>query len=125
MPESSLDPGFSYRLRQSVKALELARGTDISQEELGALVGKAMGRDPFTGVAAHRWLKGRRPGYTIMIALAKLLNVRPGWLAFGEDDTIAKKSSARAEAARAHLRRPGEHTLKARRPGRRPGDRAG
>lgn len=124
MAESSYDAGFSYRVRQAMKAMELARGKDISQEELGAMVGKQMGRDPFTGVAAHRWLKGRRPGYDIMAALARVLAVRPGWLAFGEDDVIAKKSSERAQASRSALRRGGRNLRSGLR-GRRREDRTG
>jgi transcriptional regulator with XRE-family HTH domain len=78
------DPEFAYRVRLAAKALELATGRDISQEELGELVGKELQRDPYTGVAVHRWLKGRRPNYEIMAALARVLGVRKGWLAFGE-----------------------------------------
>jgi transcriptional regulator with XRE-family HTH domain len=80
------DPEFAGRLRLAAKALELATGRDISQEELGQLVGKEMQREPFTGVAVHRWLKGRRPNYEIMAALSRVLGVRKGWLAFGEGE---------------------------------------
>jgi transcriptional regulator with XRE-family HTH domain len=126
--ERTDDADFSYRLRQAVKALELARGKDLTQDELGELVARKQGRgEPYTGVAVHRWLKGRRPGYETMRALAAVLAVRPGWLAFGEggdDDAAVSRSVARGAASRAQLRRPGRN-LRSAQPGRRRSDRSG
>jgi transcriptional regulator with XRE-family HTH domain len=98
--DDSYDEGFSYRLRQAIKTLELARGSDFSQEELGRLVGEKLNRDPYTGVAVHRWLKGRRPSYAVLECLAQILNVPPGWLAFGDLSPQATLAVIRSEAAR-------------------------
>jgi transcriptional regulator with XRE-family HTH domain len=126
--ERTEDADFSYRLRQAVKALELARGKDLTQDELGELVAKKQGRgEPYTGVAVHRWLKGRRPGYETMRALAAVLAVRPGWLAFGEgelDGVNATRSRERSAESRAAMRRGGRN-LRSAQPGRRRSDRSG
>lgn len=127
------DRGFSYRLRQAVKALELERGSDISQEELGAMVGAEMKRPAFSGVSVHRWLKGQRPSYEAMVALAKVLHLSPGWLAFGEnnhnggngqhgDHALVTKSAAAAAVSKAAVKQPGRS---AGAPGRRQSGAAG
>jgi transcriptional regulator with XRE-family HTH domain len=59
-------------------------GRRIEQAEVGELVGKAMGREPFTQAAVSKWLLGgSEPNLETIRALAKTLEVDAGWLAFG------------------------------------------
>lgn len=127
------DSGFQYRLRLKLKDLEMRRGGNyrVTQEELAAMVTARLGRKkPYTSVTAYHWMRGRRPPYEAMVALAAVLSeeggpkVDPGWLAFGTpgadaayDAEMARLSVAQAAVSR-RARQAGDGASGRRRPGR-------
>lgn len=76
--------GFNLRLRQATKLREVSIGRDLEQEAVGQLVGGALGVAPISQAAVSRWYKSAEPGLATIQALAEILNVDPGWLAFGD-----------------------------------------
>jgi hypothetical protein len=77
--------GFDRRLRRAHRAFEDRLGRDVNQTELGAMVGKRLGEPkPITQASVHRWFAGTLPDHVRMVALAEILGVDPGWLAYGD-----------------------------------------
>lgn len=80
-------PEFGRRLRDAKRAWEQAHDRDLGWEEVGKLVGRAMGRKkPLAGPVVYRWFKeGREPKEfrKAVLAIAKVFESDPGVLAFG------------------------------------------
>jgi transcriptional regulator with XRE-family HTH domain len=78
---------FSKRLTYVWFRRQALLGRKIEQAEIAELVGKVMGRGPFTQAAVSKWLNGdSEPNLETIRAIAKVFEVDPGWLAFGEGD---------------------------------------
>lgn len=76
--------GFGKRLRKAHRDYEDRLGRDVSQTEIGVVVGKRLGeKKPVSQQSVGRWFGGTLPEYPRMEALAEILGVDPGWLAFG------------------------------------------
>jgi hypothetical protein len=60
--------------------------TQVTHEELGVLIGKEMGGKRILQPTVSRWFTGSIPSRPTMVALAKVLDVSVGWLAYGEGD---------------------------------------
>lgn len=80
------DEDFGARLRHAKRKFEAERDPErVTNERIGQLVGDVLGRPPITSQAVSRWLLGHVPDQLATIrALALVLGVEPGWLAFGE-----------------------------------------
>jgi hypothetical protein len=89
--------GFAMRLRKAFRAYEDRVGRDITQTELGEMVGvelARMGVKPtskddtlaVTQQSVARWFAGTLPEHTRMVALATVLGVDPGWLSYGSGE---------------------------------------
>ncbi len=78
---------FQNRFRWAYRALEETEGGErISQAEIGRRMAERLpsGRSP---AAVSEWWTGKSiPDTVTMAALADILEVSPGWLAFGEGD---------------------------------------
>lgn len=86
------DEGFARRLRRAFRAFEDRTGEDVTQTQLGVLVGKELDGKPITQQSVDRWFGGTRPDHERMIALAAVLDVDPGWLSYGPDDAAAART---------------------------------
>lgn len=85
MPKPIEDTGFAQRLFRAWYLFQLKKGGSATQEWLGKQVGKMLtGKEPLSQSAVSRWMKGARPELETIAALASVLQVDPGWLAFGE-----------------------------------------
>lgn len=80
MPQS-----FAERLRRSWLMLQAAEGRELDQVELAKRVGKVMKRTPVVQASVSRWFRGTVPDVATVAALAEVLHVDPGWLAFGTE----------------------------------------
>ena len=84
-----LNEGFGLRLSAAVheaeaRALRAGTRDKLTQEEVGRRVGEILGEPPYSKQAVSGWLKGREPeSFAIVEALAKVLGVTAGFLAFG------------------------------------------
>jgi hypothetical protein len=80
--------GFNKRAFQALTALDGREGRRVAQTEIGRRVGEAMDREPFTQPTVSGWFRtdgtGSIPEVGVQEALAAVLGVRAGWLAFGE-----------------------------------------
>lgn len=73
------------RMFGAVQGLERRLGRRVTLDELGAMVAEREGREPYAGSVVRRWLKGLSEprGTAGWEALAAVLGVEPGYLAFG------------------------------------------
>lgn len=81
------DPEFGRRLRDAKRSWERVHDRTLTWDEVGGLVGKAMGRRPLAGAVVYRWFEdGREPKNFLKVlqALALVLGTTPAALAFGE-----------------------------------------
>ena len=78
--------GFAGRIRRAFRAWEDRLGRDVTETELGELVGKAFDGRPISQQSINRWFAGTVPDHARLIALAKVLEVDPGWLAYGSGE---------------------------------------
>jgi transcriptional regulator with XRE-family HTH domain len=76
---------FKARLAFAWFRRQAQLGRKIEQSEVAKLVGKELGRESLTQGAVSHWLSGRNePDLATIAAIAKALDVDPGWLAFGQ-----------------------------------------
>lgn len=87
--------GFPERAMAAYAALCDREGRELGFSELAERYGRAAGVPPPAGVTLWRWMKGERePGLREIEALALVLGVPPGRLAFG--DYVAPYDAMRA-----------------------------
>jgi transcriptional regulator with XRE-family HTH domain len=98
--------GFAGRLRRAFRAYEDRVGRDITQTELGELVGAALGEDPITQQSVARWFAGTLPEHPRMVALAKVLGVDPGWLSYGSGEEEGRQAAPRVPTPSPEMFRP-------------------
>lgn len=80
----SVTLGFNERLRAARKRHEGMFDVDLGQEEIAAFVSERVKRDkPYSAQSAGGWLRKAWPPPDVIVALAELFDVDPGWLAFG------------------------------------------
>lgn len=91
--------GFANRLRRAFRAFEDRLGRDVTQTELGELVGQAMGKDAITQQSVGRWFAGTLPDHPHVVALATVLGVDPGWLSYGSGEDNGGGSIAKPPVA--------------------------
>ena len=75
---------FSERLSWAVRHFRLVEGREVTHEEIGASVGLLVGLEPIGPSNVSRWRHGSVPDLATIAAVATVLSVDPGWLAFGE-----------------------------------------
>lgn len=75
---------FSARLFRAWHLLQIRKQGGVTQEWLGKRVGRILGEEDLSQSAVSRWFKGAIPDLDTIEAMAKALEVDPGWLAFGE-----------------------------------------
>lgn len=103
---------FGDRYRLALKCLELREGgANITDKEMVELVARATGQPPKAVTTANRWRKGAVPDLTTISGIARVCEVDPGWLAFGEASgapgpDAAASLSAATVARPDHDRRP-------------------
>jgi hypothetical protein len=78
--------GFAKRLRKAFRAWEDQVGRDVTETELGELVGKKYDGSPISQASVNRWFSGTLPDHGRMVALAEVIGADPGWLAYGPDE---------------------------------------
>lgn len=61
------------------------QGRQVQQSELGIAVGKLLNKKPVHVSTVSRWFTEATPDLQTIVAIAKVLGVTPGWLAFGSD----------------------------------------
>jgi transcriptional regulator with XRE-family HTH domain len=80
------EQGFSARLFRAWHLLQIRKEGTATQEWLGKKVGKVLGvSEPISQSAVSRWFRGATPDLETIGAIAKALEVDPGWLAFGDN----------------------------------------
>jgi hypothetical protein len=79
------DDELARRMFQALNGLERRRGRPVTLQQLGEEVGTALGREPFAPSVVGRWVNAKQGPRerVVWIALARVLEVEPGWLAFG------------------------------------------
>ncbi len=93
--------GIRDRLFAAWYLYQARQGEQLSQEWLAEAVSKQLGLDtPITQGAVSRWLKGEGPNITTLGALAVVLEVDPGWLAFGAASKAPAPSDPMQEGMR-------------------------
>lgn len=115
------------RMFEAVQGLERRLGRRVTLDELGAWTAEREGRsDSYAGSVVRRWLKGLSEprGSAGWQALAEVLGVSAGWLAFGEPavrqiTAVQQARLDRAEAGKKARRERDEADA------RRRGDQAG
>lgn len=77
---------FGRRLREAKRSWEQRHDRDLTWREIGEAVGERLGREPYAPTVVHRWFnKGTEPAeFAVTHAIAEILEVDPGKLAFGE-----------------------------------------
>ena len=83
-PEVSYNERFSERLRAALLQLGVREGRAVGWAELGRRVKERTGR-VVTAASVNRWGSGSVPDLETIAALAAILGVRAGFLAFGEE----------------------------------------
>jgi transcriptional regulator with XRE-family HTH domain len=98
------DTGFRDRLFRAWYLFQAREGGERSQEWLAEAVSAHLGlEDTLTQSAVSRWLNGAVPPLGTIVALAKVLGVDPGWLAFGKDSAAPPPSDPMMEGMRSIL----------------------
>lgn len=76
---------FNERARRAHLARQAAIGQELEQDEVGRQVARYLGaEEPIGQGTVSRWFRSSVPDLRTIAALALVLNVDPGWLAFGE-----------------------------------------
>jgi transcriptional regulator with XRE-family HTH domain len=77
---------FGERARRALLRLQADEGAPITLADLGERVAQGEGRaEPYTATAVSRWLNDKQePTLAVVAALARVLKVEPGVLAFGD-----------------------------------------
>jgi transcriptional regulator with XRE-family HTH domain len=86
--------GFPSRLRRAFRAFEDRLGRDLTQTELGEMVGKQLKEGAISQQSVARWFAGTLPEHARMVALAEVLGVDPGWLSYGSGEKDAPMRDA-------------------------------
>jgi hypothetical protein len=96
-PEATYSERFSERLRAELLQLAVREGKPVGWAELGRRVRERTGRE-VTDASVNRWGSGSVPDLETIAALAAILGLRAGYLAFGEGPREATPLSAPGEA---------------------------
>jgi hypothetical protein len=90
-PELTYSERFSERLRAELLQLAVREGRPVGWAELGRRVRERTGRE-VTDASVNRWGSGSVPDLETIAALAAILGVRAGYLAFGEEPATLPSS---------------------------------
>ena len=78
---------FGTRFFQALQDLGKTEGTGVSQGEVAVRVAKILKEKTKRDNTVSQWRNGKSlPDVVTVFVLARVLDVRPGWLAFGEGD---------------------------------------
>lgn len=104
------DAGWGRRLRTARRAFVERHDRTLPYKEIGALVGAALRREPFTHTTVRAWFtEGQEPdSFALAAALADVLEADPGWLAFGRYPTSLPSPQAVAEFINGQLEDAGK-----------------
>ncbi|MDQ6769829.1 MAG: hypothetical protein M3Z54_07575 [Gemmatimonadota bacterium] len=82
---SKFNADFGERIRDATAVFEAQRGSKLTRTELAAILRKRTGK-PITTRFVGRWYRGLGAprGIDLPVQLATILNVRVGWLIWGE-----------------------------------------
>lgn len=95
------DEEMRKRLFRAWWSYQAAVGGERSQEWLAEAVSNELGlKEPLTQSAVSRWMRGEGISLKKLVALAKVLGVDPGWLAFGEDSKAPPPADPMQEGMR-------------------------
>jgi hypothetical protein len=97
-PETTYGERFSERLRAELLQLAVREGKPVGWAELGRRVRDRTGRE-VTDASVNRWGSGSVPDLETIAALAAILGVRAGYLAFGEEPATLPSSLDPPDAA--------------------------
>jgi hypothetical protein len=77
--------GFAARLLWAIQGLERReQKRKVENAEIGRRVAEGLGRTPaYRSQTVGKWLEGSEPSSEVVAMLARVLDVDPGWLAFG------------------------------------------
>ena len=102
----ALASSFGTRFRDALHLLQESEGgRDVCGREIGERIGEILG-EPKSGNAVLEWKKGRAlPDVPTIEALAVVLGVTPGWLAFGELTAPASGATPDGKGPTATVRR--------------------
>lgn len=91
--------GFTYRLFEARLYLDGVLRRRLTDREWGDRVGKLLKHD-LSSSTLTRWQSGQTvPDLEQVLAMAKVCQVDPGWLAFGSDSAAPGPSSPATERA--------------------------
>ena len=85
------NPGFGQRAREARRLWTVRHDEELTYARIGEMVAERTGRgDPYSHQAVRKWfVLGQEPEYQAAAALAEVLGVDPGWLAFGTGEAGA------------------------------------
>lgn len=99
MPQS-----FADRLLRSWLRLQATEGRELDQMDLAARLAKVTGKPAVAQATVSRWFRGTVPDVVTMAALAKVVQVDPGWLAFGDPgDAISARPAGPPRSVKQHV----------------------
>lgn len=75
---------FNKRFLRAYKLYEVRLGRNVRHEEFAKTVAKAGRRKPPNASTVGRWKDDNVPDLATIALISKVLDVDPGWLAFGE-----------------------------------------
>lgn len=99
--------GFGKRVKKAWLEYQAAGGEPLEDYRLGELVSEFLGRAPYNRSTPTRWLQGSAPDLDTICAIACVLNVEPGRLAFGRW-AVTSLAKIEMEALRATSTAPEE-----------------
>jgi transcriptional regulator with XRE-family HTH domain len=103
--KSMRSTGMRDRLFKAWLRYQAKLGRPKAQEWLAEAVSKELGlNEPLTQGSVSRWLTGSEPNLRTIAALAKVLRVDPGWLAFGSDSAAPPPDDPMQEGMKQHPR---------------------
>lgn len=96
LPSMTDNQGWGRRLRDARRDWEKLADGELGFKEIGIEVAALIGRETdYTYQAVSKWFAGSEPeSFAVVEALAKILNVSPGYLAFGETPDDEELSDA-------------------------------
>jgi transcriptional regulator with XRE-family HTH domain len=104
---------FAERLKRAWLELQAADGEEVDQAEIAKRVGMALGRPAVAQATVSRWFRGTVPDVVTVAALAKVMRVSAGWLAFGDPgDTISAAPAELSPGVKARVLADDRHRQK-------------
>jgi transcriptional regulator with XRE-family HTH domain len=108
---------FAERLKRAWLELQAADGEEVDQAEIAKRVGEVLDRPAVAQATVSRWFRGTVPDVVTVAALATVMRVPAGWLAFGDPgDTISATPDGPPASVKARIQ-VNDHRKRKRRSG--------